>query len=177
MNNRNSDSSIIHHGNPVLAQIAKPMALPITPDTHTLIDELMNIMLEANGVGIAAPQIGYSTQVMIIASRPNLRYPDAPLMEPLAMINPTILWHSKQNVLGWEGCLSVPGLRGEVARADEVKVRFIDIHGSQQESHYRGFVARIIQHEFDHLMGKVFLDRVKSPNAIISEETYFQEVL
>ena len=134
-------------------------------------------MMQENGVGIAAPQIGRSLQLIIVASRPNLRYPDAPLMEPLAMINPKIHNSSTQKVLGWEGCLSVPGLRGSVERSESIEVSFYDLDGVQQQNWYHGFVARIIQHECDHLLGKVFLDRVRSPKAIISEDEYFQEAL
>ena len=168
---------IIHHGHPDLAQVALPLTFPIPNSVLDLVEELMIIMMQEKGVGIAAPQIGQSLQVIIIASRPNLRYPQAPLMEPLPMINPKILHESQEKELGWEGCLSVPDLRGQVERAKSITVSFSDLNGVQHTETYEGFVARIIQHECDHLIGKVFLDRVRSPDSVISEEQYFQEIL
>ena len=117
-------------------------------------------MTERNGVGIAAPQIYVSKRVIIVASRPNLRYPDAPEVDAVVMVNPEILERSEATVLGEEGCLSVPDERGQVARAETVKVRYLTLQGEPIETIYKGFPARIVQHEVDHLDGVLFIQRI-----------------
>lgn len=117
-------------------------------------------MLERNGVGIAAPQVYVSKRVIIVASRPNPRYPDAPEMDAVVMVNPEILEQSEVTVLGEEGCLSVPDERGLVARAEMVKVRYLTLQGESVESIFHGFPARIVQHEVDHLNGVLFVEHL-----------------
>ena len=117
-------------------------------------------MLERNGVGIAAPQVYISKRVIIVASRPNPRYPDAPEMDALVMVNPEILEKSELTVLGEEGCLSVPDERGQVQRAQSVKVRYHTLQGEVIETTFDGFPARIVQHEVDHLDGVLFVERM-----------------
>ena len=154
---------ILQIGHPILREIAKkvePKQIN-SIETQNLIDTLIVKTKEANGVGIAAPQIGYSVQIVIIASYPNVRYPEAPEMKPMAMINPQIINHSEEMVLGTEGCLSVREKRGNVNRYQHIKVEYLDRHGHYQQEEYDGFVARIIQHELDHLNGILFVDRVE----------------
>ena len=117
-------------------------------------------MLARNGVGIAAPQVYVSKRVIIVASRANLRYPDAPDMPAVVMVNPEILEKSDNTILGEEGCLSVPDERGIVARAEMVKVRYFTLEGEQIETVFHGFPARIVQHEIDHLNGVLFVERM-----------------
>lgn len=117
-------------------------------------------MLAHNGVGIAAPQVYVSKRVIIVASRANLRYPDAPDMPAVVMVNPEILEKSDNTILGEEGCLSVPDERGMVARAEMVKVRYFTLEGEQIETVFHGFPARIVQHEIDHLDGVLFVERL-----------------
>ena len=117
-------------------------------------------MLVRNGVGIAAPQVYISKRVIIVASRPNPRYPDAPDMPAVTMINPEITEYSTETCLGEEGCLSVPEQRGQVERAYAVKVRYFTVQGEQVEQSYEGFPARIVQHEIDHLNGILFVERL-----------------
>ena len=119
-------------------------------------------MLERNGVGIAAPQIYVSKRVIIVASRPNPRYPDAPEMDAVVMVNPEILEQSEVTVLGEEGCLSVPNERGQVQRAQSIKVLYHTLTGELMESIFEGFPARIVQHEIDHLNGILFVDRLSA---------------
>ncbi|WP_407304463.1 peptide deformylase [Acinetobacter sp.] len=127
---------------------------------NQLVEAMYATMMQCNGVGIAAPQIYVSKRVVIVASRPNLRYPDAPEMEAIVMVNPEILERSKATVLGEEGCLSVPDERGQVARAEIIKVRYLTLQGEQIETVYNGFPARIVQHEVDHLDGILFIQRI-----------------
>lgn len=118
-------------------------------------------MLERNGVGIAAPQVYVSKRVIIVASRPNPRYPDAPEMDTVVMVNPEILEKSESTILGEEGCLSVPDKRGQVARAEMVRVKYLTLQGKLVETVFHGFPARIVQHEVDHLDGVLFVERIE----------------
>ena len=118
-------------------------------------------MLERNGVGIAAPQVYVSKRVIIVASRPNPRYPDAPEMDAVVMMNPEILEKSESTILGEEGCLSVLNERGQVARAEMVRVKYLTLQGELVEKVFHGFPARIVQHEVDHLDGVLFVERIE----------------
>jgi peptide deformylase len=138
----------------------------------TFIDELLATMLEAQGIGIAAPQVFDPRSIMIIASRPNPRYPDAPDMRPLVLVNPVIITSSEYKVWEWEGCLSVPGLRGRIERSDSVDVAYLDTDGKAQNIKLEGFVARIFLHEFDHLIGKTWLDHITSTENIMANDVW-----
>jgi peptide deformylase len=164
--------SISQIGAAVLRQQAQSIDLPLTPEFQKLIDGLIKTAVDANGVGIAAPQVANSCRLFIVASRPNPRYPQAPTMEPTAMINPQIIDRSSTEVLGWEGCLSVPGQRGLVARAQWVEVMYIDRSGQPHQQRLTDFVARIFQHEYDHLEGILFVDLITNPANLISEQEY-----
>ncbi len=159
-------------GHPVLRSPAAKVELPASSFVRSLIGDMMATLREANGVGIAAPQVYESLALFIVASRPNPRYPDAPAMEPLAVINPEIVDRSPERTKAWEGCLSIPGIRGEVPRHDRISVRFQTVEGERIERELTGFLARIFQHEHDHLEGLFFLDRIESPRDLISELEY-----
>lgn len=163
-------------GEPVLRLMAQPVTDFGDPALATFIANMQASMTDAGGVGIAAPQVFCSRQIMIIASRPNKRYPNAPEMAPLVMLNPSIISQSPQTETGWEGCLSVPGLRGLVARPDWAEVAFCDVTGTQQQRRFEGFVARIFLHEYDHLIGRTWLDSVVSNQDIVSNEVYLRDM-
>jgi peptide deformylase len=167
---------IIHLGHPTLRQKADRVTEIQSPEIQALIDRLFDIVKSANGVGIAAPQVDVSLQIMVIASRPNPRYPDAPTMEPIALINPKILSYSPELEKGWEGCLSVPDWRGKVPRHPSITVEYTDRTGHLIRSTFTGFVARIFQHEYDHLQGVVFLDRLGEDEGDRMTETEFQQL-
>jgi len=164
-------------GNPVLRQQAQIVDNIRDNRLQQLIDQLIASVLAANGVGIAAPQVSESYRLFIVASRPNPRYPDAPLMEPTAMINPRIIAHSPEVIQGWEGCLSVPGIRGLVSRYQAVEVEYTSRDGQLHRQELTDFVARIFQHEHDHLDGIVFLDRVESMQDLMTEQEYQQRIV
>lgn len=147
-------------GNPLLRQIAKRVENPQSEEIHKLINALIAKAASTNGVGIAAPQVSKSYRLFVVASRPNPRYPQAPEMEPTAMINPTILSHSSEIVKDWEGCLSIPGIRGLVPRYQVIEVEYTNLEGKLEYIELRDFIARIFQHELDHLNGILFIDRV-----------------
>jgi peptide deformylase len=138
---------------------------------------MLATMRDADGVGIAAPQVYESHSIFIIASRPNPRYPEAPAMGPEVVINPEILHRSDDLDRDWEGCLSIPGLRGLVPRHRTNRVRYRDLEGSVFEHEFAGFVARIFQHEDDHLHGIVFLDRLESPRDVFTEREFRSQIL
>ncbi len=168
---------IIQLGNPILRQQAKPIDNLADECIQTLIDELITTVAKANGVGIASPQVAESYRLFIVASRPNPRYPNAPTMEPTAMINPRIIAHSSEVVKGWEGCLSVPGIRGLVPRYQAIEVEYTSRDGKLHRQQLTDFVARIFQHEYDHLDGIVFIDRVESTQELMTEQEYQQRIV
>ena len=159
-------------GHPVLRTPATRVERPDSVEIRTLIDDMLATLREADGVGIAAPQVYESVALFIVASRPNPRYPDAPTMEPEVVINPEIVERSDEMIKGWEGCLSIPGIRGEVPRHRRIRARYLTAAGQQIEREFTDFVARIFQHEDDHLRGVVFLDRLESTRDIVTEKEY-----
>ncbi len=160
-------------GRPVLRDPVSPVASPRDPALQALIDDMIATVADANGVGIAAPQVYESLALFIVAPRPGPRYPHAPTMEPTAMINPELLWASSETETGWEGCLSIPGIRGPVQRHTRIRVRYVTRTGEIREEEYEGFLARIFQHEFDHINGVVFIDRVDS-RELVTEKEYLR---
>jgi peptide deformylase len=163
-------------GQPVLREETRRIPDPAEPVLQALIDDMLATMSEAGGVGIAAPQVYEPLRLFIVGSRPNSRYPSAPSMEPIAMLNPEIIWRSDETEKGWEGCLSVPGIRGPVSRSQRMGVRYLTRSGQICEEELSGFIARIFQHEYDHISGLVFLDRVENNRELISEREYLRIV-
>lgn len=163
-------------GQPVLRGVAGKITDPADPVVQALIDDMLVTVADADGVGIAAPQVYEPLSLFIVASRPNPRYPDAPEMEPTAMINPEIIWASDEKEKGWEGCLSIPGLRGPVPRHRKIGVRYLTRKGEVREVEYADFLARVFQHEFDHVRGVVFVDRVESTSELITEKEYIRRI-
>ncbi|WP_295619006.1 peptide deformylase [Chamaesiphon sp. GL140_3_metabinner_50] len=167
---------ILEIGNPVLRQKSTAIANITDPELDGTIADLMATCDAANGVGIAAPQVASSVRLFIVASRPSPRYPHAPTMAPTAMINPQIVDRSGELVSGWEGCLSVPGLRGSVLRDRAIEVKYLTRHGELVHQELTDFVARIFQHELDHLDGILFPDRVSNSTDLITEAEYMKIV-
>jgi len=161
-------------GQPLLREVARMVADPCAPAIQALIEDMLVTVADASGVGIAAPQLFESLALFIVASRPNPRYPQAPLLEPTVMINPEILWVADTREMGWEGCLSIPGLRGLVPRSTRLGVRYLDREGNLREEEYADFPARVVQHEFDHLQGIVFIDRIESTRDLVTEKEYLR---
>jgi peptide deformylase len=161
-------------GSPILRQRSDEINNIVDPQIDNLIDDLITTAVAANGVGIAAPQVGSSVRLFIVASRPSPRYPSAPTMEPTAMINPQILDRSGELISGWEGCLSVPGTRGLVLRDREIEVEYFTKQGDRVRQILTDFVARIFQHELDHLDGILFPDRVLNQTDLITEAEYLK---
>ncbi len=165
-------SNIVRSGDPILRTIAADVTNFLDEEIQNLIDTLIATAVAVDGVGIAAPQLSHSYRLFIMASRPNSRYPYAPVMEPTAVINPRIVSHSTEIVKDWEGCLSVPGIRGKVPRFYRIQVEYIDRNGELVNRELTGFIARIFQHELDHLNGILFVDRLESDLDKYSEAEY-----
>jgi peptide deformylase len=163
-------------GHPVLRGKTGIIENPADPAIQALIDDMLATMIEAGGVGIAATQVYEPLRLFIVASRPNPRYPQAPVMEPTPMLNPELLWWSDDVEKAWEGCLSIPGIRGLVPRSSRIGVRYQTRRGEVCEDEFGGFIARVFLHEFDHISGLVFLDRVESTRELISEREYLRIV-
>jgi len=161
-------------GNPVLRQKAQSVENISDTDIQELIDDLVVTATEASGVGIAAPQVSESLRIFIIAGAASPRYPDAPETETKVIINPEIVSVSDDVEKDWEGCLSIPGIRALVPRHKSVRAVYRDRNNNQVEDSFSGFEARVFQHEYDHIDGVVFLDRVESPLEIITEKEYMK---
>lgn len=169
-------TEIVQLGAEVLRLRAHPVDDFCSEEFHRLTEVMHAMMLENHGVGIAAPQLGVSLQILIIASRPTARYPHAPDMNPLLLVNPRYQVVDDTVFRDWEGCLSVPGIRAWVPRYRAVKVDYQDARGAECQIELQDFPARVFQHEFDHLQGLVYLDRVESNRDIISEREFFKRL-
>ncbi|NQW94240.1 MAG: peptide deformylase [Polaromonas sp.] len=154
--------TILKMGDPRLLRIAQPVTAFDTDELHLLITDMFDTMRSVNGAGLAAPQIGVDVQLLIFGTdAPNPRYPDAPLIPRTVLLNPVITPLSSMEEDGWEGCLSVPGLRGIVPRFSNIRYTGFDQYGDPIDRTVDGFHARVVQHECDHLMGKLYPMRIK----------------
>jgi peptide deformylase len=148
---------ILKMGDPRLLRIAPPITQFDTDQLHLLITDMLNTMAAANGAGLAAPQIGVDLQLVIFGTDSvNPRYPDAPVIPRTVLINPVITALDVDMEDGWEGCLSVPGMRGLVPRHARIRYTGFDQYGDAIDRTVDGFHARVVQHECDHLMGKLY---------------------
>jgi len=148
-------------GDPVLLQKAAPVEQFDTPELHALIQDMHDTMEDMNGAGIAAPQIGVSLRVVIFGVGATPRYPDAEEVPYTVLINPVVDSIGNEMEEGWEGCLSVPGMRGVVPRYTEIHYTGFDQYGNRIDRVASGFHARVVQHECDHLDGILYPMRVK----------------
>ena len=152
---------ILRMGDPRLLQVSRPVTQFDTPDLHALLADMFETMHAADGAGLAAPQIGVPLRVVIFGFEDNQRYPDAPPIPPTVLINPAIEPLSAVLEDGWEGCLSVPGLRGMVPRHVRLRYSGYDAKGEHFTREVEGFHARVVQHECDHLDGILYPMRIR----------------
>jgi peptide deformylase len=151
---------ILKMGDARLLRVAQPVREFNTPELRELIADMFETMEAANGAGLAAPQIGIDLQLVIFGFSHNERYPEAPPVPRTVLINPLIEPLGDDQVEGWEGCLSVPGLRGMVSRLARIRYRGFDPLGEPLEREAEGFHARVVQHECDHLIGRLYPTRM-----------------
>jgi peptide deformylase len=152
---------ILKMGDPRLLRVAAPVQQFDTPELHALIADMFDTMEAADGAGLAAPQIGVDLQVVIFGFSKNDRYPDAPPVPRTVLINPSIKPLSETIEEGWEGCLSVPGMRGVVPRYARIRYTGVDPKGQAIDREAEGFHARVVQHECDHLLGTLYPMRIR----------------
>lgn len=154
--------AILKMGDPRLLRQAQPVTVFNTPELHRLIADMEETMAAANGAGLAAPQIGVDLQLVIFGTdAPNPRYPEAPVVPRTVLINPVITPLGDEEEEGWEGCLSVPGLRGVVPRWKRIRYQGLAPDGRRVDREAEGFHARVVQHECDHLLGVLYPMRVR----------------
>jgi len=151
---------ILYMGNPRLLEIAAPVQAFDSPELDSLVEDLMDTMQANDGAGLAAPQIGIGLRVVVFGFDSNPRYPDAESVPQTVLINPVIEPLSDTRDEGWEGCLSVPGLRGVVARYTHIRYSGFDARGNSLEREAHDFHARVVQHECDHLDGILYPQRM-----------------
>lgn len=151
---------VLRMGNPLLLQRAEEIAQFDTPELHALIQDMQDTMVHMNGAGIAAPQIGVSQRVVIFGVGHNPRYPDAEQVPYTVLVNPVLRPIGDSKEEGWEGCLSVPGMRGIVSRYSRLHYSGFDQYGNPIDRLVSGFHARVVQHECDHLDGILYPMRI-----------------
>ena len=152
--------TILKMGDPRLLRVAESVREFDTPQLHALLVDLFDSMHAAGGVGLAAPQIGVNLRVVIFGFKKSERYPDAPPVPETILINPELTPIAEEKEDGWEGCLSVPGMRGMVPRYTKLRYRGFDQFGREIDRTVDGFHARVVQHECDHLDGVLYPMRI-----------------
>lgn len=152
---------ILKMGHPTLLEVAKPVEKFNTPELDSIIEDMIDTMKENDGAGLAAPQIGLGMQLVIFGFDSNERYPEADQVPFTVLINPEITPIGDEEEDGWEGCLSVPGLMGVVPRFKKIRYQGKDQHGNEIDREVDGFHARVVQHECDHLIGKLYPMRIR----------------
>lgn len=167
---------VLKMGDSVLLRVAEPVRWFDTPELLALIQDMFDTMEALNGAGLAAPQIGVSQRVVIFGVDGNPRYPDAEAVPATVLVNPEIEFLTDQMEEGWEGCLSVPGMRGLVSRYTHLRYRGFDQHGKPIDREARGFHARVVQHECDHLDGILYPMRLKDMRRFGYEDVLFPQM-
>jgi len=152
---------VLRMGDPRLLERAQPVAKFDTPELHALLADMRDTMAALDGAGLAAPQIGVGLQVVIFGIEHNPRYPDAETVPQTVLINPTLTPLAEEVEEDWEGCLSVPGMRGVVPRFARLRYQGFDEYGKPIERSVAGFHARVVQHEYDHLIGVLYPMRIR----------------
>lgn len=166
--------SICRMGNPILRKITQevPKSILKTDEFAQILQDLLDSMKHYGGIGIAAPQIGIDYQVALIELTGINRYGEEINLPLTAFINPRIEYLTNATQGFWEGCLSVPGLRGYVERPEKVKVNYLDVEGNEQELVASGFLATVLQHELDHLQGILYIDKIKDSKHLSYQEEF-----
>ena len=152
---------VLRIGDPLLNKISEPIVVFDTPELHQLVEEMRATMISLDGAGLAAPQIGVSKRVVIFSMQNNPRYPDEEKVAETVLINPTIEVLGDHTLGMWEGCLSVPGMRGYVERPANIRYQGFDQFGNKIDRTVDGFHAVVVQHECDHLDGVLYPTRIK----------------
>ncbi len=167
---------ILKMGDPRLLRLAEPVQQFDTPELHELIADMFVTMRNASGVGLAAPQVGVNLQLVIFGFQDSPRYPNAPSVPQTILINPVLTPVGDEQEDGWEGCLSVPGLRGLVPRYTRLRYEGFDQYGEKISREAEGFHARVVQHECDHLIGMLYPMRMQDMRQFGFTEVLFPDM-
>jgi peptide deformylase len=167
---------VLRMGGPLLLEVATPIDQFDTPELHALIEDMQDTMAQMHGAGIAAPQIGVSKRVVIFGVGHNPRYPDAEQVPYTVLINPVLQTISDETDDAWEGCLSVPGMRGLVSRYSRLHYTGFDQYGNAIDRLVSGFHARVVQHECDHLDGILYPMRINDLRNFGYSEVLFPDL-
>lgn len=167
---------ILKMGDPRLLRVAEPVQQFDTPELHELIADMFVTMRNASGVGLAAPQVGVNLQLVIFGFQDSPRYPNAPSVPQTILINPVLSPVGDEQEDGWEGCLSVPGLRGLVPRYTRLRYEGFDQYGEKISREAEGFHARVVQHECDHLIGMLYPMRMQDMRQFGFTEVLFPDM-
>lgn len=166
---------ILRMGNPILLKVSEKVKKFDTPEIHELIKDMIETMKDAQGAGLAAPQVGESIQLVIFGVDKNERYPDAEEVPFTVLINPVITPLTQEKEDDWEGCLSVPGMRGVVPRYKTINYKGFDQYGNEINRNAEGFHARVVQHECDHLIGILYPSRIENMKLFGFHDEIFAE--
>ena len=166
---------ILRMGNPILLKVSEKVKKFDTPEIHELIKDMIETMKDAQGAGLAAPQVGESIQLVIFGVDKNERYPDAEEVPFTVLINPVITPLTQEKEDDWEGCLSVPGMRGVVPRYKTINYKGFDQYGNEINRNAEGFHARVVQHECDHLFGILYPSRIENMKLFGFHDEIFAE--
>lgn len=167
--------TVLRMGHPRLREVARPVGEFNTPELEALLADMFDTMAACHGAGLAAPQIGVSLRVVIFGVEHNPRYPDAEPVPTTVLINPEITILTEETEPGWEGCLSVPGLRGVVPRYRRLCYAGFNQYGERFEREAEGFHARVVQHEVDHLDGILYPQRMQDLSSLGFEAELFAD--
>ena len=166
---------ILRMGNPILLKVSEKVKKFDTPEIHELIKDMIETMKDAQGAGLAAPQVGESIQLVIFGVDKNERYPEAEEVPFTVLINPVITPLNQEKEDDWEGCLSVPGMRGVVPRYKTINYKGFDQYGNEINRNAEGFHARVVQHECDHLFGILYPSRIENMKLFGFHDEIFAE--
>ena len=166
---------ILRMGNPILLKVSEKVKKFDTPEIHELIKDMIETMKDAQGAGLAAPQVGESIQLVIFGVDKNERYPEAEEVPFTVLINPVITPLTQEKEDDWEGCLSVPGMRGVVPRYKTINYKGFDQYGNEIDRDVEGFHARVVQHECDHLFGILYPSRIENMKLFGFHDEIFAE--
>jgi peptide deformylase len=166
---------IVQVGDPLIRRAAQPVTAfaAVSDDCKLMIERLRQLQ----GAGLAANQIGIDKQILVVEVRKTELFPDRPESPLYVMLNASIIWHSQELIQDWEGCFSVPGLVGRVPRFSSIEVLYDTDGGERKQERFDGYVARVLQHEIDHLNGKLYLDRMLSMESLSTRQNYLRHVL
>ena len=170
---------IIKMGNPILREISRELTSEeiLSPEIKTLISDMWETMEHAGGIGLAAPQISIPLQLTVIrVPKDSERYPESEESDEFVIFNPKITYLTEETQGFWEGCLSVPGLRGFVERPKKIRVDYLDQEAKPQSIELDDFLATVFQHELDHLIGKLYVDRIKDITTLMYEDALSEEI-